>query len=99
MILNQPTGQNNDFDNKYLLGIIMIAINIGARFIVDDLTMEQKQLVNNHITRKIVVFLVFYIATKDLLASLTLTTIYILFMSDLLNELIIKDKDNDNLYV
>jgi len=99
MILNQPTGQNNDFDNKYLLGIIMIAINIGARFIVDDLTMEQKQLINNHITRKITVFLVFYIATKDLLASLTLTTIYILFMSDLLNELIIKDKDNDNLYV
>ena len=92
MILNQ----NNQLDNKYLLGVMMILINIGARFIVEDLSQEQKELVNNHITRKIIVFLVFYIATKDLIASLTLTLIYILFMSDLLNELI---KKEDNLYV
>ena len=92
MILNQ----NNQLDNKYLLGVMMILINIGARFIVEDLSKEQKELINNHITRKIIVFLVFYIATKDLIASLTLTLIYILFMSDLLNELI---KKEDNLYV
>ena len=92
MILNQ----NNQLDNKYLLGIMMILINIGARFIVEDLSKEQRDLVNNHITRKIIVFLVFYIATKDLIASLTLTLIYILFMSDLLNELI---KKEDNLYI
>tara|TARA_Y100001958_G_scaffold140768_1_gene115654 strand:- start:3928 stop:4206 length:279 start_codon:yes stop_codon:yes gene_type:complete len=92
MILNQ----NNQLDNKYLLGVMMILINIGARFIVEDLSQEQRDLVNNHITRKIIVFLVFYIATKDLIASLTLTLIYILFMSDLLNELI---KKEDNLYV
>tara|TARA_B100001094_G_scaffold304554_1_gene333625 strand:- start:2844 stop:3122 length:279 start_codon:yes stop_codon:yes gene_type:complete len=89
MIVNQ----NNQMDNKYLLGIIMILINIGARFIVEDLSPEQKKLVNNHITRKIIVFLIFYIATKDLIASLTLTLIYILFMSDLLNELIKKEND------
>ena len=95
MILNQQTNSTQP-DNKYLLGIMMIAINIGARFIVDDLTPEQKNLINNHITRKIIVFLVFYVATKDLLASLTLTVIYILFMSDLINELF---KKEDNLYI
>ena len=95
MILNQQTNSTQS-DNKYLYGIIMIAINIGARFIVDDLTPEQKNLINNHITRKIIVFLVFYVATKDLLASLTLTVIYILFMSDLINELF---KKEDDLYI
>jgi hypothetical protein len=85
--------QNNQMDNKYLIGIIMILINIGARFIIEDLSPEQKKLVNNHITRKIIVFLIFYIATKDLIISLTLTLIYILFMSDLLNELIKKEND------
>jgi hypothetical protein len=89
MIVNQ----NNQMDNKYLIGIIMILINIGARFIIEDLSPEQKKLVNNHITRKIIVFLIFYIATKDLIISLTLTLIYILFMSDLLNELIKKEND------
>lgn len=86
--------QSNQPENKYLLGIIMILINLGARFIVDDLTPDQKKLINNHITRKIVVFLIFYMATKDILASITLTVIYILFMSDLLTELFKKDKDN-----
>ena len=89
--------QSNQPENKYLLGIIMILINLGARFIVDDLTPEQKKLINNHITRKIVVFLIFYMATKDILASITLTVIYILFMSDLVIELFKKDKNN--LYV
>ena len=74
--------QSNQPENKYLLGIIMILINLGARFIVDDLTPDQKKLINNHITRKIIVFLIFYMATKDILASITLTVIYILFMSD-----------------
>tara|TARA_B100000029_G_C17041336_1_gene766023 strand:+ start:68 stop:355 length:288 start_codon:yes stop_codon:yes gene_type:complete len=86
--------QSNQPENKYLLGIIMIIINLGARFIVDDLTPDQKKIINNHITRKIVVFLIFYMATKDILASITLTVIYILFMSDLLTELFKKDKDN-----
>jgi len=86
--------QSNQPENKYLLGIIMILINLGARFIVDDLTPNQKKLINNHITRKIIVFLIFYMATKDILASITLTVIYILFMSDLLTELFKKDKDN-----
>ena len=86
--------QSNQPENKYLLGIIMILINLGARFIVDDLTPNQKKLINNHITRKIIVFLIFYMATKDILASITLTVIYILFTSDLLTELFKKDKDN-----
>ena len=86
--------QSNQPENKYLLGIIMILINLGARFIVDDLTPNQKKLINNHITRKIIVFLIFYMATKDILSSITLTVIYILFMSDLLTELFKKDKDN-----
>ena len=93
MIFNQ-SNLSNQLENKYLLGIIMILINLGARFIVDDLTPDQKKLINNHITRKIIVFLIFYMATKDLLASITLTFIYILFMSDLLTELFTKDKDN-----
>ena len=89
--------QSNQPENKYLLGIIMILINLGARFIVDDLTPNQKKLINNHITRKIIVFLIFYMATKDILASITLTVIYILFMSDLISEIL--QKNEKSLYI
>lgn len=88
----------NKSENKYLLGLIMIIINIGSRFIIEDLTDYQKKLINNHITRKIIIFLIFYITTRDILASITFTVIYILFMSDLLNELFV-NTNKDNLYV
>ena len=35
------------FDNKYLIGIVMVIINFGARFIVNELNEEQKDC-NQH---------------------------------------------------
>ena len=31
------------FDNKYLIGIVMVIINFGARFIVNELNEEQNE--------------------------------------------------------
>ena len=50
---------NNNSVNKYLLGFLMIVINLGGRFIIDDLSVKQKKIINNHITRKILVFCIF----------------------------------------
>jgi len=74
--------------NKYVLGLIMITINLGARFIIDDLSEKQKKLINNEYTRKFLVFCVFYMATRDFITSLTLTIIFILFISELFEEVI-----------
>lgn len=82
---------NNNGSNKYLLGFIMIVINLGGRFIIDDLSPKQKKIINNHITRKLLVFCIFYMATKDVLVSLTLTIVFILFVSELIEEIFFKE--------
>ena len=74
--------------NKYILGLIMITINLGARFIIDDLSEKQKKIINNEYTRKFLVFCVFYMATRDFITSLTLTIIFMLFISELIEEVI-----------
>lgn len=80
-------------DSKYFLGVIMVLFNIGAKYIIEELTPKQKELLNTKIVRRIIIFCSFFIATKDILASITLTLIFVLFISNMFDD-IIKDKEN-----
>ena len=35
--------------NKYFIGVVMILMNIGARFMIEELTKEKKKLVNKYL--------------------------------------------------
>tara|TARA_B110000285_G_scaffold163469_1_gene182594 strand:- start:559 stop:840 length:282 start_codon:yes stop_codon:yes gene_type:complete len=86
-------------NKKYLIGILMIIVNLGGRFIIEELSEDQKKKINNHITRKILVFSLFYLGTKDLLISITLTIIFILFISDLFEEIMNNLYNKEKLYI
>jgi len=77
----------------------MILINIGARFIIEELSPNQRKYINSKVFRRIIIFCAFFVATRDLLASITLTIIFILFISDLFtnddDEQIYEDNIND----
>ena len=47
MNLSNSDSGEGFFDNKYLIGIVMVIINLGARFIVNELNEEQKKLINS----------------------------------------------------
>jgi len=77
----------NDIEsNKYLLGVCMIIVNIGSRYIIEELSEKQKKYINNKLFRRIIIFSIFYIATKDIITSITLTVIFVLFISELFND-------------
>ena len=69
-------------ENKYFIGVVMITMNIGARFLIDELTPEQKKVINSQNFRRFIVFCAFFAATRDILAAVTLTIIFILFISE-----------------
>jgi putative Mn2+ efflux pump MntP len=69
-------------ENKYFIGVVMITMNIGARFLIDELTPEQKKVLNSQNFRRFIVFCAFFAATRDILAAITLTIIFILFVSE-----------------
>lgn len=93
---------NNLSNSKYFLGIMMIIVNIGARFIIEELNLQQKEYMNTPLFRRIIIFSAFFIATKDILTSIILTIIFVLFISEFFannNELkndIKKDNTDDN---
>ena len=69
-------------ENKYFIGVVMITMNIGARFLIDELTPEQKKTINSQNFRRFIVFCAFFAATRDILAAVTLTIIFVLFVSE-----------------
>ena len=76
-------------DNKYIIGLTMIMLNIGARFIIDELDDDLRKLVTNAYVRRIVIFCSFFMATKDLFTAIVLTIIFDI----LINEIFAKELD------
>ena len=80
-------------ENKYFIGLSMILVNIGSRYIIDDLNNEHRNLIRNEYIRKIFIFSVFFMATRDIIVALFLTILFVIFVKELFN--FEDDKDND----
>lgn len=71
--------------NKILAGFIMIAMNIGTRYIDLKLTKGQELLLKN-IAREVLIFTIAFINTKDIVTSIIITFIFTILANFLLNE-------------
>ena len=69
-------------ENKYFLAILIIIINFGARFIVEELTPDQKKMINHTYFRRIVLFSIVFMATKDFLISITVTILSVFIIHE-----------------
>ncbi len=71
---------------KIFMALIMLAMNIGGRFIVIDLPQSIEQLfTTSSILRTFVIFALFFSATQDIIVSIILTLLFIIVMKYLLN--------------
>jgi hypothetical protein len=71
--------------NKLLLGIFMIFMNIGSRYIELKLTKGQEMVLKN-IGREVLIFTIAFINTKDLILSFIITGIFIILANFVFNE-------------
>jgi hypothetical protein len=65
-------------DNKFFLGIMLILLNIGSRHLVDEFSTDPKSYDQNIILRRLAVFAVCFVGTRDLVTSLLLTAGFII---------------------
>ena len=72
--------------NPYLAGIAMIMFNIGSRYLVVDMNQNTENLLKSKIMRRITLFSIFFIATRDLITSLILTAVFLVMTMNLFNE-------------
>tara|TARA_Y100000817_G_C16553142_1_gene409693 strand:+ start:33 stop:362 length:330 start_codon:yes stop_codon:yes gene_type:complete len=69
--------------NKYFVGFMMIILTIGGRFIISELSEEQKNKIDTPVFRKIFIFCAFFMATRDLMITILLTVGFILFLESI----------------
>ena len=71
--------------NKYFIGLSMIILTIGGRFIISELSEEQKERINTKYYRRLFIFCAFFMATRDIITAIILTTIAIIIISNFIN--------------
>lgn len=73
-------------NNKFLLGIAMITLNLGSKYLIMELSETQEQFISNKIFRRFIIFSIAFIATRDIYVSLIITTVFVIMVSNIFNE-------------
>lgn len=82
---NLKTFLNNISTNKLFIGLMMIFMNIGSRYIEIKLTKGQEMIVKN-IAREVLIFTIAFMGSRDILISLIITAVFIILSNFVFNE-------------
>ena len=72
--------------NPYFIGIMMLLLNLGGRFLSMEITKEQEKFFQNTFVRSILLFVVMFVATRNVIVAFWLTLIVIVILRFLFNE-------------
>jgi hypothetical protein len=64
--------------NKFFLGVMMIVLNIGSRHLVDEFSANPEEYSRNLVLRRIAIFAVCFVGTRDIISSIVLTAAFII---------------------
>lgn len=78
--------------NPYFIGLMMLLLNLGGRFLAMEVTKEQEKFFQNPWFRRILIFVVIFVATRNVFVAFWMALLIILIMSFMFNE-------NSSLYV
>jgi hypothetical protein len=73
-------------DNKFILAIMMMFLNISSRYVDFGLSKAQEHALRNSIAREILVFTVMFVGTRDIIIAAIVTFIFFVSKEYLLNE-------------
>lgn len=72
--------------NPYFIGLMMLLLNLGGRFLGMEISKEQEKIFQNPWIRRALVFTVLFVATRNVFVAAIMTVFVLLLMSFLLNE-------------
>jgi uncharacterized membrane protein (DUF485 family) len=86
-------------NNKILWGVSMILLNLGSKYIMADLGKAHEKLLKQEFFKKIILFSMFFVATRDIVTTFLLTCVYVIVVDGILHEdrnfSIMSDKEGD----
>lgn len=72
--------------NPYFIGIMMLILNFGGRFISLEMSKGQEALFTNTWVRRSLIFIIIFVGTRNVLVAFIMTFVIILCMGYLFNE-------------
>ena len=72
--------------NPYFIGIMMLILNFGGRFISLELSKGQEALFTNTWVRRSLIFIIIFVGTRNILVAFIMTLVIILCLGYLFNE-------------
>ena len=72
--------------SKYFSGVLMILMNLGSKYVGLELNEFQEEFLSKKTMRRIIIFTIFFIATRDIFISIVLTGLFILFIGGIFND-------------
>jgi len=72
--------------NPYFIGIMMLLLNLGGRFLSLEITKDQEKFLSRPEVRRFFLFAVLFVATRNLVVALGLTVIVVIMLGYLFNE-------------
>jgi hypothetical protein len=72
--------------NPYFIGCMMLLLNLGGRHLATGLTPEQDKFFQQPWFRRLLIFVIFFVGTRNVISSLFLTIVFILLLGYLFND-------------
>ena len=72
--------------NPFFTGVIILILNVFSKFVVIELSPNQKIFIKNNLARQVIIFSFLWMGTKDLYISFTMTAVFFILTDFILNE-------------
>ncbi len=72
--------------SKLFMGIIMLLMNIGSKYVEFGFSKTQEQALRNGIGREILIFAIIFLGTHDIVISILMTAAFIILLDHVFNE-------------
>jgi hypothetical protein len=72
--------------NPYFIGLMMILLNLGGRFISLEMSRGQEQFFQNPWVRRLLIFVVLFAGTRNVMVAFWMTLVIVLLIGYLFNE-------------
>lgn len=70
--------------SPFIIGMMMLLLNVGSRYIVHEFSDSEEEYSNNILIRRLTIFAVCFVGTRDLIVSILLTAGFVILASGFL---------------
>jgi hypothetical protein len=86
-VLNPIENMINSFNsNPYFIGFMMLLLNLGGRHFATSLTPEQDKFFQSPWFRRGLIFVIFFVGTRNIIVSFIMTIVFIILLAFIFND-------------